>query len=103
MVDQIFQSGAKVRLLLEHAKGVRCLFVKDHRLFSGGEDNKVVVWNKMTGQILARLEGHTGTVTSVFVDEGRIYTGSEDGTIRIWNLQVTYRLLPIINIDRLEF
>ena len=70
-----------------HERGLRCLFVKDDRLYSGSEDNSLIVWDKMTGERLAKLVGHTRAVISVFVDEGRIYTGSEDNTIRIWNLQ----------------
>ncbi|MBY5163589.1 BTAD domain-containing putative transcriptional regulator [Salsipaludibacter albus] len=45
------------------------------------------VWDPETGEVLARLEGHTGQVTdAVFHPRGHtVATASLDGTIRLWS------------------
>ncbi|KAF7344134.1 Mycorrhiza-induced WD40-repeat domain protein [Mycena venus] len=57
------------------------------RVISGSGDETVRIWNAMTGEMRAELEGHTGPVNSVAFsqDSSRIVSGSDDKTVRIWN------------------
>ena len=57
------------------------------RVVSGSDDKTVRIWNAMTGEMEAKLEGHTGAVTSVAFsqDSSRVVSGSHDETVRIWN------------------
>ena len=57
------------------------------RVVSGSYDKTVRIWNAMTGEMEAKLEGHTSGVMSVaFSQDGsRVVSGSYDKTVRIWN------------------
>ncbi len=60
-------------------------FVNDELLVSGGEDNKVHIWN-LSGELKQTLE-HQNFVQSVEVlDEHTILSASYDGTIRAWKI-----------------
>ncbi len=51
-----------------------------------GSDNiiRVVDWNK--GQIVRRLEGHTGSVIALDSQSGLLFSGSYDATLRRWSI-----------------
>ncbi|KAF2285546.1 hypothetical protein GH714_005414 [Hevea brasiliensis] len=53
---------------------------------TGGVDSTAVLFDRLSGQILSTLSGHSKKVTSVkFVAEGDLFlTGSADKTVRIW-------------------
>jgi WD40 repeat protein len=57
------------------------------RILSGGDDGTVGVWDSVTGERLARLEGHVGSVRSAgFSPDGaRVVSGGDDGTVRVWD------------------
>jgi WD40 repeat protein len=57
------------------------------RVVSGSYDGMVRIWNATTGEMEAKLEGHTSDVTSVaFSQDGcQVVSGSHDRTVRIWN------------------
>ena len=58
------------------------------RAVSGSDDNTVRVWDLVSGQCLATLEGHSARVWSVAVnpDGTRAVSGSYDNTARIWEV-----------------
>ncbi|MAI74169.1 MAG: hypothetical protein CMM01_25180 [Rhodopirellula sp.] len=51
-----------------------------------GSDNviRVIDWEK--GQIVRRLEGHTGSVTALDAQRGLLFSGSYDATLRRWSI-----------------
>ncbi len=53
---------------------------------AGVTDNTARVWNAASGQLLAKLEGHTDSILHAgFSPDGqRIFTASADGTVRVW-------------------
>ena len=57
------------------------------RVVTVSGDETARVWNAATGQVLAKLEGHSDAVYSAaFSPNGRrVVTGSEDHTARVWN------------------
>ncbi|MBX3064987.1 MAG: PD40 domain-containing protein [Anaerolineae bacterium] len=67
------------------------------RLISWSPDGKLAavditpqtlgLFDVVSGQLLQRLEGHSGEITSIAwsPDSKRLATGSEDATVRIWN------------------
>lgn len=60
-------------------------FIDDNRMATGGEDNKVRVWN-LDGNLLAELE-HQNFVQSIeLLNNNTIISASYDGTIKTWAL-----------------
>jgi WD40 repeat protein len=74
-------------------------FSKDgHRALSGSGDGTVRLWDVETGELLARLEGHTGEVRSVaFSADGNLALSGSGGprkdgrwvdcSVRVWDLK----------------
>jgi WD40 repeat protein len=56
---------------------------------TGGVDRIIKLWDIRTGQLLAKLEGHTYPVlTLAFSPDGdRLASGSGDTTLRIWDVE----------------
>ncbi|KAJ7201159.1 hypothetical protein GGX14DRAFT_465982 [Mycena pura] len=64
-------------------------FSSDGRwVIAGLWSHTIEVWNAITGEMHAKLKGHSGRVFSLAVssDGSRIISGAEDCTIRIWNM-----------------
>ena len=58
------------------------------RVVATAEDNTAVVWDRATGEELARVRGHTAPVIlATFTPDGsKLVTASQDGTARLWEL-----------------
>jgi WD40 repeat protein len=59
------------------------------RIFTGGDDGTVRVWDAETGVEKLTLKGHTGPVTSVAISGNgkRLISGGDDGTVRVWDAE----------------
>ena len=61
----------------------------DGRLYSGGWDETIKVWDVSKGKCVQTLKGHSGTVTALALgSDGRLYSGCEsnDKTIKVWDV-----------------
>ncbi|KAL9940279.1 hypothetical protein V8E36_000984 [Tilletia maclaganii] len=54
---------------------------------SGGEDDKAYIWDVVSGDMIAVLEGHTDSVISVgWSSDGKMAaSASMDGTVKVWS------------------
>jgi WD40 repeat protein len=54
----------------------------------GYQENTVFVWDMISGDLIARLMGHTGKVNVLdwSPDSTQIASGSDDGTVLIWEI-----------------
>ncbi|MEN6621707.1 MAG: serine/threonine protein kinase, partial [Smithella sp.] len=57
------------------------------KLYSGSDDGMIKIWDVVSGEHIAELEGHSSGVMSLAVssDGQRLYSGSYNGIIKIWN------------------
>ncbi|ESK84684.1 beta-ala-his dipeptidase [Moniliophthora roreri MCA 2997] len=94
------QNGS-VPLLLHnlHESGgsVLSLAANDVYIFSGSQNEDIMVWDKKTFQLKDTLRGHTGSVLAlVYADEkGWLFSSSGDSTVRIWSAKTLSLLFTI--------
>jgi WD40 repeat protein/serine/threonine protein kinase len=56
-------------------------------LASAGDDRIVRVWDLASGDLVARLEGHTGAVQGLaFLPDRRLVSGDVNGDIKVWDV-----------------
>lgn len=69
------------------------------------EQNAVLLLDAQSGEIIRRLEGHSGPITALaFTPNGEvIVSASADQTIRLWNADTGDALRTIVNEDMSDF
>ena len=78
-----------------HNDTVPCLTLHDNKLYSGGWDKTIRIWNTETYELVATLEGHTDMVKCLTILKNKLYSASNDKTIKIWNTE-TYELVATL-------
>jgi WD40 repeat protein len=90
---------APLASFLAHARPASfVLFSNDgKRLFSGGSDNLVQVWEMQTGELELTLMGHTSGVKcgALLPDAKVLVTGSWDQTVRVWDVDAGNSKMPL--------
>ena len=71
----------------KHTDGIYGLDVDGDILVSGGNDNKVILWNITTGEIIAKLSDHTNNVYAVKIKNNVLVTAGKDNTAIIYRLE----------------
>lgn len=69
-----------------HRGWVYSIECHEGRLYSGGDDRTVIIWNIETTKILEVLKSHENGVTSIGFAHNDLYTGSFDHQIICWDL-----------------
>lgn len=89
-------SNGELERTFEHGSTVNSVVFSSDGIFilTGTLNRSVGLWDKVTGQLIHRMEGHLGQVESVAFspDGAQILSGSEDKTLKLWDTQ-TGRLL----------
>lgn len=58
-----------------------------------GKNNRIVVWDLDSGEVIARCDGHAGRINAVVrLSDSRFVSCSSDGTIRIWDINSSTEL-----------
>ena len=84
-----------------HQNSVFSIALNKKKLFSGGRDALILVWQKniLTHQIKAHL-GHINDI-QIHTENNVFATCSMDKTIKLWNLE-NHELLKVIDIEKYE-
>jgi WD40 repeat protein len=82
-----FDSGEIIKKIKAHNGIIRTLlFIGDHFMASGGEDNKVKIIEIKTSDCIAEFQ-HSNFVQSIVLsDKNKLLSASYDGTIQTWDL-----------------
>jgi len=70
-----------------HRGWVYALEIHEERLYSGGDDRSIIIWDIETTKILETLLGHDNGITSISFAFHDLYTGSFDHHVICWDLQ----------------
>ncbi|KAK7039186.1 hypothetical protein VNI00_010091 [Paramarasmius palmivorus] len=92
--------GSTPRLLHnlhESGSSVLSLAANDVYIFSGSQNEDIMVWDKKTFQLKDTLRGHTGSVLALVYaeDKGWLFSSSGDSTVRIWSAKKLSLLFTI--------
>ena len=68
-----------------HTGWVYCMAIEGDFLFSGGDDNKVRVWDMRNQMCLKALSAHRNGVTSIVMCNGHLFTSAFDHYIIKWD------------------
>jgi F-box and WD-40 domain protein MET30 len=81
------ETGAELRQLHGHTRGIRSLQFDDSKLISGSLDHTIKIWNWHTGECISTLQCHTNGVISVHFDGEYLASGSMDHTAKVLNFK----------------
>lgn len=89
-------AGTVAATLSAHDGAAAVAFGGDGRLYSGGRDGKVLLWDDGKPVLLGR---HDGPVTFVSPSRDGAFTlsASEDGTTRLWNIATRQPLVTLLS------
>lgn len=66
------------------------LEIHGDRLFSGGDDRSIIIWDIESTKILETLYGHENGITSISFAFHDLYSGSFDHHVICWDLTEIY-------------
>ena len=69
-----------------HKGWIYSIEINNERMFSGGDDRTIIIWNIESTKMLEQLIGHENGVTSISFAYGDLYTGAFDHHIICWDL-----------------
>jgi WD40 repeat protein len=82
--------------LAGHSDTIYTMKTKDHYLYSGGKDSKIIMWDTNNFKYVRTFDGHTNTICDLLPVGQKLYSASADATIRIWNIN-SGQCLRILN------
>jgi len=86
------------RVLQGHDAKVRSLHYSaaEGKLYSGGHDGLILVWDIDNGEVVGRFEGQTGFITAIATSEDKVFSASSDKTVFVWD-KVSGARVSILN------
>ena len=56
---------------------------------AGTIQNSLEIWDPISGKVIRKGLGHSGSIFCIRYFNGFVFTGSDDRSVKIWNLQKT--------------
>eukprot|EP00249_Psilotum_nudum_P015442 c25331_g1_i1 orf=837-3629(-) len=81
--------GSELQATLQgHTKTIRAITSDKVRIVSGSDDQRVLVWDKSSAQVLEELKGHDGRISCVrMLADPCVLTASHDGCVKMWDVR----------------
>jgi len=79
-----------IRTLKGHAYYIKTIHLgpEEKHLFSGSDDNKIIMWNMETYEKMKTFTGHTGRVNFITaMRNGFLLSGGNDALVKKWNIE----------------
>ena len=73
--------------LFSHTLTVNAICLLGHKLFSGGQDSNIIIWDLLSKTEEANLPGHDKVITGLGIIENFLYSISVDQTLKQWDIQ----------------
>ncbi|PTB97123.1 hypothetical protein C9994_04185 [Marivirga lumbricoides] len=92
-----------MRKKYHHPTGaIRAGALQDDKIYTGGDDRNIYIWNREKGDLLQKLEGHQAGISSLNIDEkgSLLISGDLDGVTKFWDLKTGEEILEHIIIDK---
>ncbi|KAJ8952922.1 hypothetical protein NQ318_006539 [Aromia moschata] len=86
----------------KHQNDVNCLIYKKGKLYSGGDEGKIMVWS-MDLTKLGEVQAHSRSVYSLAASDDTLFSCSSDGTIKSFELNTLKLKSTVIHEDHTEF
>jgi hypothetical protein len=84
-----------------HTGGVTCMCAGDGRLYTGGRDAAVRVWDACEAyKQTACMKGHRGQISALIVEGRQLYSAAWDGFIRVWDVASHACLMAVEDANR---
>jgi WD40 repeat protein len=85
VVQKDIETGAIQRTFRAHSNGISSLLItNDSRMITAGLDDKVIIWDLVTGSVLKRI--NLGSVNFLLIDmalqDNQLRVGGRDATLR---------------------
>eukprot|EP00039_Didymoeca_costata_P004587 m.74475 g.74475 ORF g.74475 m.74475 type:complete len:1207 (-) comp12464_c0_seq1:95-3715(-) len=85
-------NSAREKLRLEgHTGTVKRIIIEKGFVFSSGSDEKIIQWNRKTGEKIRSFEGHSDTVKAMVINSKCMFSADGDGDIFQWNIRTGIR------------
>ena len=96
-----FETGGQ-KMFTGHRGWVYCLLLHEGKLFSGGDDNVIRVWDLNTCLQLEALEAHRNGVTSIVLAHNMLISASFDHYLVAWDFPSMLLRIEEKRLMRLE-
>ena len=99
------QDSRRVKAVLQHKRGIRCIDAAKHMLLSVSFEMDARVWDISSKECILNLKGHRRPIAAAKLmcdraakeDEYRAITVDECGELRLWNLHVKEKTSQVYN------
>ncbi|KAG4305355.1 hypothetical protein PORY_001525 [Pneumocystis oryctolagi] len=89
ILHEQFKPGSNIKSWKSHSETITAIDfdMPFGTMVTASLDDKVKIWNLLSGEFQGLLEGHNASVKCLQLENNIVATGSMDASIKLWNLQ----------------